>query len=312
MTAISSVCTTNLSNLGSGGCATANPFIDPIAIILTNSSFTFAAPSNFATQSDWIAGITAGTVFPLQGIVEYEDQSEETQYYESPTGNRVVRRLGKYRFTFRFNKPFAVHKKLQSFRNANVKMFIVDSEGNIWGTKPTGTVGTAAATGAVQGFTVSLFNPEKLSMPGADGTPAWSAVAVDLYDPQEWNEYGIYANPTWNPTDLEPLTDVILAQVGETSATEFKISVSYQDQYTSAGAVNNIGISGLVVADFAYTKSGSGAITSVTDNADGTYTFAGTAFAGTDTVTLVAPASLTDKTGLLIEAINTVTLTAIP
>lgn len=301
MGALTSVCTTNLTNLGSGGCATANPFIDPIAIILTNSSFSFTAPSNFATQADWTAGITAGTVFPLQGIVEYEDQSEETQYYESPTGNRVVRRLGKYRFTFRFNKPFAVHKKLQSFRNANVKMFIVDSEGNIWGTKPTGTVGTAAATGAVQGFTVSLFNPEKLSMPGADGTPAWSAVAVDLYDPQEWNEYGIYCNPTWNPSDLEPLTDVVLTQVSA-STTAAVIGVYYQDQYTSAGAVNSIGIAGLVSADFEY--SATGVITSFLDNGNGTYTFgaaSGTPFASSATFGLVVPSALADKTGLIVE-----------
>jgi hypothetical protein len=308
--AVLSVCTANLSNLGSGGCSTSNPFLDPIALILTNKSFSFSTQANFATEAQWTAGITAGTVFPLQGIVEYEDQSEETQYYESPTGNRVIRRLGKYRFLFRFNKPLTVHRKLQAFRNADLRMFIVDSNGNIWGTNPTGTV--------VKGFQVSMFNPEKLTMPGADGTPAWTGISVDLYDPQEWNEYGVYVNPTtWNPTDLEALVDVALEQVGTAYAASLTVGVYYYDGYTSAGAVNKIGISGLAFADFTITGTGTlGIVDDFKDNGDGTYFFKTATLTTNDDVDLVAPSALASvvagTAGLIVESTGAVNITVTP
>lgn len=301
--AVLSVCTTNLSNLGHGGCATSNPFLDPIALILTNKSFSFPTEADFATSTKWTDGIAAGTVFPLQGITEYEDQSEETQYYESPTGNRVVRRLGKYRFVFRFNKPLEVHKKLQSFRNADLRLFIVDSNGNIWGTNPSTTV--------VKGFQVALFNPEKLTMPGADGTPAWTALTIDLYDPQEWNEYGVYVNPsTWNPTDLQALVDVHLEQVGTATATSLTVGVYYYDGFTSAGAINKVGISGLAFLDFAIVGSGTlGVVGGWADKGDGTYTFTTVGLTTNDDVNLVAPASLADQAGMIVESTGAVDIT---
>lgn len=308
--AVLSVCTTNLSNLGHGGCATSNPFLDPIALILTNKSFSFSTPTKFATLTEWANGIAAGTVFPLQGITEYEDQSEETQYYESPTGNRVVRRLGKYRFVFRFNKPLEVHKKLQSFRNADLRLFIVDSNGNIWGTNPSGD--------EVKGFQISLFNPEKLTMPGADGTPAWTALTIDLYDPQEWNQYGVYINNPelpnpWNPTDLQALVDVHLEQVGTASATSLTVGVYYYDGLTSAGADNKVGISGLSFLDFSIAGTGTlGVEGGFKDNADGTYTFVPVALTAGDDVNLVAPASLADKAGMIVESTGAVEITLTP
>ena len=239
--AVLSVCTTNPQQSRSRRMCYLQPFFRPDCAYPDQQSFSFPTETDFATSTKWTDGIAAGTVFPLQGITEYEDQSEETQYYESPTGNRVVRRLGKYRFVFRFNKPLEVHKKLQSFRNADLRLFIVDSNGNIWGTNPSTTV--------VKGFQVALFNPEKLTMPGADGTPAWTALTIDLYDPQEWNEYGVYVNPsTWNPTDLQALVDVHLEQVGTATATSLTVGVYYYDGFTSAGAINKVGISGLAFA----------------------------------------------------------------
>ena len=70
--AVAKVCTSTLSNPGQGGCSKVNPFLDPVMIALTTDGFSFDAASDFATESDWQAGIDAQTVFPLQDIQEFD------------------------------------------------------------------------------------------------------------------------------------------------------------------------------------------------------------------------------------------------
>jgi len=293
---ITGICVSSLPNIGSVGCETKNPFLDPVALILTSSTFSFLTFTAFATETDWRDGIAAGNVIPIQGILEAEDQSEETQYHETTAGKRVFRRLGQYRYMFRFVKTFAVHKKLQSFRNADVKAFIVDSAGNVWGTNPTGTV--------VKGFSLSMINPEKLTMPTGDGTPAWTTLTLDFLDANEWNKFGEYVNPTsWSVTALEPLVDVDIDQVGVATATSLTVSVMYDNGLDAEGNPSLVGIGGLAFADFTISGTGTlGIAGDFVDNGDGTYDFVTVGLITGDIVNIVTPSNLTDKTGIIVES----------
>jgi len=301
---VTKVCVNSLSNLGHAGCDTINPFLDVSGLLITSSDFSIDTYTNLALQATFTNAIKAGTMFVLQDLYEMEDQSTETQYYESPNERRIPRRNGKYRYLYKFILPFEVHKRLQSFTNANVKVIPFDNDGNIKVYSANGVLST--------GFSVSMIKAEKMSEALPDGTPAFSPLVIDFDNAQEWNEYGVYVKPTWSPEDLRDLAPVDVAIVGSASATAFTASVYYDNGLSSDGSVNNVGIAGLVKADFlSLTAAGASqdsAIDTVTDNGDGTYTFACTGFA-TGTLTLVAPASL--SSGLLIKSSGTATVTVV-
>nr|NHJ85911.1 hypothetical protein [Asgard group archaeon] len=263
---IQKVGTDALGNIGSLACSKGNPFVDAVSLFLTTNDFEFATKASFATQADWETGIKAKKIFPLHGIVEFEDQSEDSQYYESPTGVRIPRRLGKYRHMYMFNKGLEVHKALQSFRNANLKCFAVDAAGNISGTSPDGV--------KVTGMDIEMINPEKMKSALQDNTPAWTPVAVDLADAKEWNENGIFVNPSWNPLLEEPVTDVEISVVSAT-ATEIVLKVAYYKGLQDDGSDDLIGVEGIEEADFVFTTTTPDV--GYTDNGDGTYKFIGAA-----------------------------------
>jgi hypothetical protein len=277
--AIQKVCSSLLYNIGSLDCNKNNPFLDAVALIFTLDDFEFDTFADFATEAEWTDGVKAGNIFPLPGIVEVEDQSEESQYYEAPSGQRIPRRLGKYRHIYRYNLPFEVHKALQSFRSANVRVFIVDDAGNISGYSPDGT--------KVKGFSLSNLNPEKMTSAGQDNTPAWSPIVVDQQDAKQWNELGVFINPAWDAASLLALTDVELSVVSA-SATEIVIKVAYNAGLSADGSVSFVGVAGILEADFSFTTTSP---TSMVDNGNGTYTFTGTSMAS-GSVDLVAPSSM--------------------
>lgn len=286
---VAKVCTSTIEDPGQGGCSKTNPFLDPVMIVLTTEGFQFDTVAEFATESNWQAGIDAQTVFPLQDIQEYEDQSEEPQYYEAPGGKRIKRRDGKPRYMFKFDYDFETHKKLQSFNGMDARLYIGDADGNIRGHNPSTTV--------VKGMKTSMVSVEKMKEPGQDGTPAFTVVVIDLDDPKQWNENGVYVNPTWDIESLTPLSTVTLGASGSTSASAFACTVYYVDGYTTAGAANNIPITGLLEEDFELLKTdgtANASPTGFTDNGDGSYSFTFDADLVTGTIDLVDPDTITD------------------
>lgn len=294
---IQKVCVDALGNIGSLACSKGNPFVDAVSLLITTSDFEFATMADFATEATMKTGIKAGKVFPLHEIVEYEDQSEDSKYYESPSGVRVPRGLGKYRYVYLFNKGLEVHKALQTFRNANLRMFIVDDAGNICGYSPDGI--------KVRGFTVGMFNPEKMRTAMQDNTPAFTPIVVDLLDSKEWNEKGVFVNPGWVPTSLEPVTDVEISVITKT-ATLIVLKVAYFNGLNSDGSDNLIGVSGIVQGDFVFTTTAPTAAAMV-DNGDGTYNFPGVGMVS-GSVTLKSPA-LAASEGYPIKAVAPATIT---
>lgn len=290
------ICTDALGNLGSLACSKSNPFVDAVGLLLTTSDFSFATIADFANIAKWNTEIRAKRIFPLSGIIELEDQSEDSRYYESPSGVRIPRGMGKYRYMYMYNKPLEVHKALQSFRNANLKVFILDDAGNISGFSPNGVT--------VSGMTVQMFNPEKMKQSLQDNTPAWSPVVMDLQDAKEWNSSGIFITPGWNPLTLESVSDVELSIVGIPTATKITVKVAYYSGITPDGLEDLVGVAGIVQSDFVFTPTNTA---TMVDGGDGTYVFTGTLMVS-GSVNLKTPA-LAVSLGAAIESTGSVVIT---
>lgn len=300
MAIVGSVCSDSLGNIGSMSCANMNPFLDAVSLIFTSVGFEFATKTSFATLDDWQTGVRAKSIHPLHDIFEIEDESEESKYFESAGGLRIPRALGHYRHKYNFNKPFEVHKVLQSFRNANLRVFMVDAANNIYGYSPDGT--------KVQGFSVAMLNPEKMKFALQDNTPAWSPVVLDLKDAKEWNEKGVYVTPGWLASELEGISTVVLSVVSAV-ATKVVLKVAYADGLQSDGTANLVGIAGLVYGDFTFATTAPSP-TGMIDNLDGTYDFAGVGMTS-GSVDLKTPANFV-TTALFIEASGPATITVAP
>jgi hypothetical protein len=260
---ITKVCSSSLYNIGSLDCEKNNPFLDAVSLFLS-VNHEFATFADFADEDKWKDEVAAGTIIPLHGIVEIEDQSEEPRYYEAPNGTRVARGLGKYRHTYLFNLTFEQHKALQSYHSADLDIFVLDDAGNISGYSPDGE--------KVKGMDLGMFNPEKMRTAGQDNTPAWSPVVVDQADAKQWNEKGVFVNPGWLPSEILPVADVELS-VADASATSILVKVAYVAGIASDGSDNEVGVSGIVEEDFEFTDTSPD---DMVDNGDGTYTFTGT------------------------------------
>lgn len=265
MAGIVNVCDNELAPIGSLSCSKGNPFLDVVTLLVFKAGVGFDTFVKLATKSEYLTLIKAGSLVPIHGVVEIEDNSEESQYYESPTGKRLPRRLGNYRHVFKFFKSLPVHKALQTFRGANVEIATVDSAGNICGWSPDGI--------KVRGFSVEMFNPEKMTSPGQDNTPAWTPIVIDQADPKEWNEKGISIKPGWFISELRPVSSVKLTVVSAAAA-KIVVNVSYIDGLASDGSENKVGISGILGSDFVFTDTTPTAETMV-DKGNGNYEFTG-------------------------------------
>lgn len=267
MPGIINVCSSELAPIGSLACTKGNPFLDVVSLLIFKAGIGFDTFVKFATKADYLSLIKSGDLIPIHGVVEIDDNSEESQYYESPTGKRIPRRLGNYRHVFRFNKSLEVHKALQSFRNANVEIMTVDSAGNFSAYSPDGIT--------VRGFSVEMFNPEKMSGAMQDNTPAWTPIVIDQADAKQWNEKGVYIKQGWFVDELKPVSPVLLTVVSAI-ATKIVVNVSYIDGIASDGSKNKIGIAGILQADFVFTTTAPTADAMV-DLGDGNYEFPGAA-----------------------------------
>lgn len=275
---VAKVIGSSYQSLGTGGTKKDNSAVAISGIILTTSDFNFASMTNAVDVDNWIAGIKNKYVFPLFGLDSYEDQSTDATIYESPAQRRKLTRLGKKRFMFNFDLPLDTHQALQSYRNGDLRMFIVEEDGK---------VRFFNDGGVVKGFTTSLVNPGKMKEVAPTGdAPALTPLYIDLENYREWDENGDFFYPTWEAGNLEPLIPVNVTNSAGTigaaiaaSSTAFTCKVGSNDGWEPAtGAVKFVGIKGLVKADFVVTKTNGdnqdSAVNTVTDNGDGTYTFA--------------------------------------
>lgn len=284
-------CTNLTGNPGNLYCRDGSIFLKPSGIILANKSFTQTA-DNFLLQANWISGIQAETVFPVMEMKNFEENSTEPTYHEYANEDRKLTSQGKYRFTAYFDMTECQKKEMMNFRGFSDLIYFVYSNNVIRGRSIDGGVN-------IVGMRLLEFNVRKVTFPLMDGTPEMLAIDFSLKDEQDANAFDYARQMAWDVTELDSLTEVALAQVGAATATAATISV-YSQCYG-----DNYPITGLVAADFAIT--GTGTISTVTDNADGTYSFVTVGAVSGDTINLVAPGSITAD--LLIKSKGAVTLT---
>lgn len=302
---------TSYTSMGTGGTKKDNSAVAINGIILTTSEFSFLTVAEMADVDKWKDGIKQKKVFPFFGLDSYEDQSTEAKIYESALERRKLTRLGKKRFVFNFDLPLDVHRAMQTFRNGDLRVYLVEEDGKIrfYNTKDTG----AAGHPIVKGFTTSLVNPAKMEEVPADGSkPALSKLYIDLENYREWDESGDQFYPSWEASDLEPLVPVTLKQISAT-ADSIKIHVGSADGYVSeTGLAKYVSIKGIVPADIVV-KTAAGEVVAtgaVVDNSDGTYTIpkAATAFVTGDLVSIKSASEMV-STGLLIDMVEALQVT---
>lgn len=283
----------NSGNAGRNYCKDGSIFGKPSGIILAKKTFTQTA-ANFLLQSEWVNAIQSEDVFPIMEMKEFNDVSSDATYHEYGNESRKNTSQGKYRFEFMYDAPECQKKELINFRQYAGLIYFVYVNNVMRGRSVDAGVN-------VVGMRTALVNIEKETFPGMDGTPAQLKVAVDLLDEADANEYDYSRQLAWSASLLDSLTPVNLAQVGTATATALTLSVS-ADCYGQ-----NNPISGLVLADFAIT--GTGTLDSVAEDTanPGNYVFVTTGLISTDSVNLVEPESLTAD--LLIKSSGAVVVT---
>lgn len=290
------ICSTNRSNIGGAGCLKANPFKDIGGLKVTSEDFEYATAAAWALEVNHTNAIKNGKMIFLNPVDTEEDQSEETQFYNSPGGINVKRRNGKYQMKYMFNVPLNVHKALQTWDGQDVRVFPIDVDGNEMGWSPDGTI--------IKGFTLSMFAAEKQVKSKQDGTPALSPITIQEQNSKEWNEKGVYINTTenWDTFSLKNLTDVVLTVVGAITALLLTVKLVYNAGLNPDGTVNEVPITGVDDADWT-TLDAAGdaqaAPSGITDNEDGTYTMVYAALE-TGSIDLVTPINMV-TTGLPID-----------
>ena len=277
------ICTTTFGNVGSF-CEKGDSRGVPVGLILTTKTFEFQTYVKFTTESEYTTAIKAKEMFPFPEIVEFDDNTEDAVYYTSPLGVDKFLRDGKYKFLFRTDVTLNTNKEMQKFSNANLRVFIVDSEGMIWGYSDDGTT--------VRGFSVSTFKVENQKIPAAD-KPGFVGINITLANPREWNDFGVIMKPNWILSDLNSLANVQMT-VPSATATSIVVSVGAPTgEIDSDGSVKEVQIAGLDLPDFKFLKASDGSVqtpTAIKDNKDGSYDFTFSA-AESGTVNLVDPSA---------------------
>jgi hypothetical protein len=268
-------CVNNTGNVGSLYCANGSIFGKPSGIILAQSSFSQVA-ANFLLQEQWVDAVQAENVFPIIEMKNFEEDSTDVTYHEYANEDRKLTSQGKYRVTAWFDLTECQKKQLNQFRGFSGLIYF------IYGNVVRGRSIDAGVT--IVGMRVNDLNVRKSTFPLMDGTPEMVAVDISLKDEADANIYDYSRLLDWDVGSLDSLTDVNLAQVGAASATEVVVSVT-GDCY---GATYPI--SGLVIADFAIT--GTGTLSSLTEVTPGNYTIVTSGLITSDSIDLVAPSAL--------------------
>jgi len=260
--AIKITCSNTSANVGAT-CELTNGFSAMTGILVTAADFQFDTTEDFADMSVWEQGIKDGYIYPLQGIYEFDDNTTEVKYYESPLGDKIKLDNGKYSFTFRYNLNLEIHKELQKLSGGNLRYFRVDSDNNIIGYSSDGVT--------VQGFTISTFEAEKMIAATAD-VPAWSPVTIVENNSNQLNKFGVFVSPDWIASELKGLVPVTAIEGSQPTTVMITVFIGNVYGLNPDGSIAHTPIAGIDEADF-LVKLGTSVLTydAVVDKGDGYY-----------------------------------------
>ena len=266
------VCLNSLQGIGET-CEQETPITITSGFFLARPDFEFATFASFATKADWLTAIVDGKIFPVQGIKDEENKDFEDSVTDTPSGDKVFNFEGRRGKRFKLLLPLEAHKVLRTYDRKNFKIFYLDRNNNIRGTRLDDT--------KVTGFSLSYFRIPKQQSPYPEN-PAYSFVELQELDINEWDKNGIYVNPSWLGTKIKGVLNV-QATPSTVTTNDFTVTVFYEDDssLSSAGAKQTAVISGLLIGNFRVIDQTGAVITptSVTESATmlGTYTVETTA-----------------------------------
>jgi hypothetical protein len=275
-------CINNVQGIGEV-CGQATPITVISGIFLATPEQSFSTPAKFVELAEWNTQIAAGKIFPVQNILDEENQDFADKVMETPVGDKVFQFEGKRGKLLKLTLPLELHKILRSYSFANWRIYYLDRNNNLRGTTVDGTI--------IKGFKLSFFRVLKQKSADASNA-AFSEIQLQEANIQEWDVNGIYANPAWLGSDLQGVLSVV-ATASAIAANAFTLTVNYVDNsgLTPAGANNTAAITGLLAANIQIIKSGSVVTpTSVTPIAglDGEYTVTCSALTAPATVQVIA------------------------
>ena len=282
-------CLTDVKNIGASACKQFPQALE--SIIKTPLDFTILASeaSDVTVWQDAVLADPATRIYPFPLAYDFENLSEEATRASSNLGKEVTVRLGQYRFRLLFRENLEIHKAIYSHLGSAGRVFLIDINKKLIGTSDDEGV-------TLKGFLLDQFAPEKIQF-GDGSTPSLSPVYMSLTNNEELDVNGFQIRFSTQLIALKPIVDAKLALVGTPSATTVTVSVK--------SIYDNVGVKGLVLADFVETLGGG--ILTMNDNGDGTYTFTGTGITS-GTITLKEASDLTVQA---YEASNTLTVTIV-
>ena len=266
---------TNLQNLGNkSAAAELRGVVSSISIAPIDSEFADCDTAVLKASWDTLLKQAVDRLYKLPLNREGESINDEATFFEYVTsGGAVKTKSGRLKFTQKFHVPFKLVKALMKADGYYCRVFVNYENNYIVGASEDGT--------KFQGFkaTIYLENPNW----NMDATPEMVMLRVEFEDSMEdfW-EYAQYIIPSdFQVENLDSLTNLDLALSNLTATTA---TLTVTNTYTGDA------FAGLLEAD--YSLTGTGTISSMTDNEDGTYDFVTVGQVDGDVWDLVSAATL--------------------
>ena len=232
-------------------------------IIATTESASFTSMANAASLSQWKAKLqTDLTVYVPLGINDYDPTTDDPNIVTMPvSGRKAVSNKPIPSGIFRLASNFCDYKELLSaFKGGTFRLFLVDANGNIFGTR--------TSAGVVKGFACTI-NAITKGLPLKEIANNYS-LYVNFLNYDEF-EQAVMISLSWSPT-LE-LTEA--APVGLSIYATSTYSTTTGDISVQVNTRCGDGKTGLVVADFEILESNglvSPAVTAAVEVGSGAYT----------------------------------------
>lgn len=264
-------------------CTAGNPEGVPTGIWFSPDDFSMDATS-FLLKATFEAAVKAGNLSPIHGNLYkgWENANAETKFHEFANQSRSFMDSKKLRFSIVVDANECQEKQLHKFTGYTGRVFVE------YGNMIRGMSQDADET--IKGLRTSMVYVETGDFNMSDGTKGTVKINIDLLTETDKSKHGYTREMEWDTIDIDGLTEVDLLTVGTTTATELILDIASNCYGTT------FGMSGLVLADF--TITGTGTITSITESetVSGRYLLVTVGLANSDLINLVdAPSiSVTD------------------
>ena len=177
------------------------------SLFITPDDFTFTT-AQFEDDDYWYSQLGIN-IFPLHGITSFASEDTKNTYQESIQDFSYKTNNGKYKQRVRYDWSLDYHQLINELSGQNLKVIYVSGR-VLRATQP--------STGVISGFTMSLFDLEKILFTTPD-TVGNSELFLEWADSNELNETGYEVEVDWNPGKMDRLVLNIQLVVGDESLT---------------------------------------------------------------------------------------------